>query len=234
MTKRGERWTAFTLIELLVVIAIVAILMAMIVPAVGTARERGRRAHCQNNLKQIGLALQGYVDDHKDRFPPMHTVGDDVSWATRILPYAEDDPKIFLCPSDTLPSSLPGQRRTYAANGGAEGSDASLRYPFGRMADNNQLRMADLDYNQGDLILIGERPGISEANRGTMNNEAFVSLDQCGFLSAADEKDNIPHENGRGCNYLMVSMAVRYIEHASVTNPAPPAKGNFFTAVTTP
>ena len=60
-----KKFKQFTLIELLVVIAIIAILAAILMPALSQARERGKAAQCTNNLKQIGLAVQLYVEDHK-------------------------------------------------------------------------------------------------------------------------------------------------------------------------
>src|SRR5688572_30809426 len=69
------RW-GFTLVELLVVIAIIGILVALLLPAVQAAREAGRKTHCQNNLKQIGLAVLGYEQVHK-RLPPGGIVDSD-------------------------------------------------------------------------------------------------------------------------------------------------------------
>ena len=71
----------FTLIELLVVIAIIAILAAMLMPALQQARESGRTASCQNNLKQFGSAFAQYVDTFNDMFPPYMVVKADGSEA---------------------------------------------------------------------------------------------------------------------------------------------------------
>jgi prepilin-type N-terminal cleavage/methylation domain-containing protein len=97
----------FTLVELLVVIAIIAMLAALLVPAVQRAREAGRRTTCMNNQAQIGKAIMNYVTA-KDKFPPSFSLQPNspagtfysVGWVPPMLPYLEQNPfyQIFQAP----------------------------------------------------------------------------------------------------------------------------------------
>jgi prepilin-type N-terminal cleavage/methylation domain-containing protein len=119
------RQSGFTLVELLVVIAIIGILVALLLPAVQAAREAARRSQCNNNMKQLGLALHNYHDTYK-AFPAgyIYRGGNgrpNYGWAVNIMPFMEQQPFY-----DTLdPGTIPLQARVTAAAAGA-GVDRDL------------------------------------------------------------------------------------------------------------
>src|SRR5205809_3055237 len=87
------RLKGFTLVELLVVIAIIGVLVALLLPAVQSAREAARRMQCSNHLKQYGLGIQNYHDTYQ--VYPINATGTSgsaiprLTWQVRILPYME-------------------------------------------------------------------------------------------------------------------------------------------------
>jgi prepilin-type N-terminal cleavage/methylation domain-containing protein len=92
--RNSSRGRGFTIIELLVVIAITGALLAMLFPAINSARETSRKVGCQNNLRQMALATQMYAEGNGDSLPPLWLSArrrpwQNFSWRVKLLPYLE-------------------------------------------------------------------------------------------------------------------------------------------------
>lgn len=96
-----RRHYALTLVELLVVMAILGALVALLLPAVQQARAAARRTACQNNLRQLGLAIAQYTNSHDGHFPRTSHVKDG-SWVYTLSPYLEKVNDMRICPEDGL------------------------------------------------------------------------------------------------------------------------------------
>jgi prepilin-type N-terminal cleavage/methylation domain-containing protein/prepilin-type processing-associated H-X9-DG protein len=207
---------AFTLIELLVVIAIIAILAAMLLPALARAKEAGKRTACLNNLRQLSLSAQMYVGDNQGFYPPR---SDSDRWPDKFYENYGKSLKLLLCPSETTnsPATIGGGSnsnnvadaapRSYFINGWNDYfSDILNANDFAEYMSGLYLTgiKESLIAHPSDTIILGEK--ISGQGDFYMDLLENTGNDFSGIL------DQERHDGKNGSNYAFSDGSARYLK----------------------
>jgi prepilin-type N-terminal cleavage/methylation domain-containing protein/prepilin-type processing-associated H-X9-DG protein len=209
-TPRGRR-EAFTLVELLVVIAVIAILAALLLPALSRAKVSADGAVCKNNLRQIGLALRLYLDDFSG-YPPVLAM--DGSWWNRLQPYTRSQlPDYNLATGAPVPRSgiyaCPGFNRVPGAYVGGPGtppgSAPSIAYGYNRtgVGFNAVATREPETASQGIGGVTGHDEGAVPATRLTRESEVIKPSD---MIAVGDATLGYPPLISYGLAWLELGM----------------------------
>jgi prepilin-type N-terminal cleavage/methylation domain-containing protein/prepilin-type processing-associated H-X9-DG protein len=223
---------SFSLIEVLVVITIIAILVAVLLPALRSARERGKRIGCLNNEKQIVLAIHFYAEDHEGLLPTQGIYsGSFLPWSGYITNYVQNVVQVFRCPSDNNARRFNEPYRSYAINGSNDWVVSPYKCPWpGPVPEAQPYRLADVPNH---VILLGENHGINSVTAPGSSGATVTRSEMEGLkgVASADHREygfgGIASElnyNGGG-NYAFPDGRVEFHKATDYLNPNPAFTG---------
>lgn len=207
---RYHHRTGFTLIELLVVIAIIALLIGILLPSLGKARDAGRTVVCASQMRQLGLAANMYADDNKDRFP----IRARPHWVDRLMTNYDMKP-VLACPADLEPiggwegdSEVDQEPRSYFINGFNDAFADQRNTRNVPAFDGMAMRRGQI-WNPSDVALWAEKK--------TGSRHFYLDiLDGIGD----DFSQYDPNRHGQGiANYGFSDGSVRVLKHPEAIFP---------------